>query len=178
MVTPAHADCMGDIQGIMQSQLKAGPYHVDMEMSSDMGTHKMSVDVILPTSFHMKNEKMEAIMLKEGMWMNMGGKWMQMPGANTAMMMQNMPTDFSKMMGQLANVQCLGAQPIDGKSLPAYSFDASGEAMGIKASSHVMLYADNGQPAVLVIDGEAMGHKSHTVQHITFDPNIKITAPQ
>ncbi len=176
--TTAHADCTGEIQAMMQAHLKAGPYHVTMD--TDMGgmSQKMEADVILPNSFHMKSPQMEAVMLKQGTWMKMGGKWMAMPASASGMMSQSIKTGMDTGMANLKNVQCLGSQQFEGKNYTGYSFDSSAEAMGIKASSHITAYkSDDGLPAVMIIDGEAMGKKSKMVQHITYDPSITIAPP-
>ena len=176
--TPAHADCLAEIQGIMQNHMKAGPYHIAME--SDMGGAKrmMEIDAIMPSSFHMKAPNMEFIMLKEGVWMNTAGKWMNMPAAMSGMMEQNIKTGIASGMKAISNVQCEGAQPIEGQTLNKYEMDSSGQAMGINVVSHITMYAsDKGLPQIMMVDGEAMGHKTHAVQHITYDPSITITPP-
>lgn len=178
-IVPAQADCLGDIQAIMQNHVKAGPYHVTME--ADMGGMKnaMAIDVILPSSFHMKGQGMESIMLKEGTWMLMGGKWMAMPGNLSAMVEQNVKSGLETGWKGATNAQCEGAQAIEGQTLNKFELDSSSERMGFKANSHVTLYAnDKGLPQIIMVDGEAMGKKSHTVQHITYDPSIKITPPK
>ena len=176
--TPAHADCLAEVQTIMQNHMKAGPYHVTMESDAGGAKRAMEIDAILPSSFHMKGPKMEFIMLKEGVWMNTGGKWMTMPAAMSGMVEQNIKIGIAAGMKAISNVQCEGAQPIEGQTLNKYEMDSSGQAMGLNVSTHVTMYASGkGLPQIMVVDGEAMGHKSHTVQHITYDPSITITAP-
>ena len=51
--------------------------------------------------------------------------------------------------------------------------------MGIATTSVVDLYVDgDGKPRWTVVVGEAMGQKSKSKQHITFDPGIVIADPQ
>ncbi len=175
----AHADCAAELQAVMDGHLKAGPYHVTMDQTMAGKTRKMEIDAILPSSFHMKSPEMETIMLKQGTWMKMGGKWMAMPGAMSGMVSGAIATGMEKGMANIKNLQCLGPQSVEGKTYTTYDFDSSGEAMGIKATSHVTLYkGDNGLPAIMIVEGEAMGHKSKTVQHMTYDPAITISPPQ
>ena len=177
--TSARADCTAEIKAMMDAHLKAGAYHSQIDMDMGAIKRKTEVDVILPSSFHMKSEQMEAIVLANGAWMKAGGKWMAMPagvsGQITSGIKNNM--DTSKM--NLSNVQCLGMQRMEGQSYTAYSFDSSAEVMGTKATSHITTYKNsNGLPAIMMIEGEAMGHKSKTMQHITYDPNITISPPK
>ena len=164
---------------MMDAHVKAGPYHVTMDMEMGAMKQKTEGDVILPSSFHMKSDRMESIMLANGAWMKMGGKWTAMPAAMTSQVSGSIKSNMDTSKMNLANVQCLGPQQIEGQSLTGYSFDSSAEVMGTKATSHITAYKNsNGLPAIMMIDGEAMGHKSKVVQHITYDPNIKISPPQ
>jgi hypothetical protein len=179
IATAANADCAAELQAIMQSHATAGPYHVTMEQTTADKTRKIEADVILPSSFHMKMPEMETIMLKQGTWMKMGGKWQVMPGVASGALAKAVSTGMEKGMANVKNLQCLGTQSVEGKTYKAYDFDSSGEAMGIKATSHITLYrGDNGLPAIMIVEGEAMGHKSKTVQHVTYDPAITISPPQ
>ena len=82
-------------------------------------------------------------------------------------------------MKNVKNLQCLGSQTYQGAQYNTFSFDSSGETMGIKSSSHIMMYTDgNNRPAWMEIDGKAMGKASKTIQHITFDPSITINPPK
>lgn len=175
----ALADCPADFAQVLQSFKTAGPYHVTMDQSANGKTRKMEVDVILPSSFHMKSPEMEAVMLSNGEWMKIKGKWMAMPAMMSKMTTNAINQGFASGMKGMKNLQCLGPQPIDGTTLSSFAFDSSGQAMGIKASSHVVMYVDaNQKPSVMIIDGTAMGMKSKTVQHITYDPSIQIIAPK
>jgi hypothetical protein len=176
--TAAKADCLAEIKAIMDNHLKAGPYHAVMESSFGGTARTTEVDVILPSSFHMKSAGMESIMLKSGMWMKMNGKWTSMPGGMGAMMAENIKQGMDSGLKGLSNAQCLGPQPIEGVNLSKYEMDVSGEAMGVKATSHITMYASaQGLPQIMQVDGVAMGKKSHMIQHITYDPAIKIEPP-
>ena len=117
-------------------------------------------------------------MLKSGTWMKMGGKWTAMPQMSG--MVQGMVSQgMAQGMKNVKNLQCLGSQTYQGAQYNTFSFDSSGETMGIKSSSHIMMYTDgNNRPAWMEIDGKAMGKASKTIQHITFDPSITINPPK
>jgi hypothetical protein len=178
LASQAKADCMADFKSVMDAHMNAGPYHVSMTMNLGTKSMKNEADVIMPSSFHMKSDKMEAIMLKSGTWMKMGGKWMSMPQMSG--MVQGMVSQgMAQGMKNVKNLQCLGSQTYQGAQYNAFSFDSSGEAMGIKSSSHIMMYTDDiNRPAWMEIDGKAMGKASKTIQHITFDPSITINPPK
>jgi hypothetical protein len=174
----AKADCMADLKSVMDAHMAAGPYHVSMVMNMGTKTMRNEADVILPSSFHMKSDKMEAIMLKSGTWMKMGGKWMSMPQMSG--MVQGMVSQgMAQGMKNVKYLQCLGSQSYQGAQYNAFSFDSSGEAMGVKSSSHTMMYVDDSnRPIWMEIEGKAMGKANKTVQHITFDPSITINPPK
>ena len=175
----AHADCKSDLESIMQAHLKAGPYHTSMDMVSGGKTRKIETDVILPSSFHMKMPEMETIMLKQGTWMKMGGTWKAMPAAMSAMTGNMVQDAMAHGLKNASNFKCGSSAEFDGQSYPLYEFDSSGEAMGIKATSHIRLFkGSNNLPVGMIVEGEAMGVKSMTTQHIKYDPAITINPPQ
>lgn len=175
----AQADCTAEIKAMMDAHIAAGPYHVAMDQAMGGITHKMEADVILPSSFHMKSEQMESVMLANGAWMKMHGKWMAMPPVMSTQVAGSIKSNMDTSKMNLANVQCLGQQQVEGQTYTGYSFDTSAEVLGTKATSHIMAYKNsNGLPAIMMVEGEAMGHKSKMVQHITYDANIKILPPQ
>ncbi|MBG1230936.1 hypothetical protein [Aestuariivirga litoralis] len=179
VATPSRAECLDEIKAMMQAHLASGPYHVSMDQSMGGTTRKIEADVILPSSFHMKSPEMEAVMLKQGTWMKMGGAWRQMPAAMTGAMSGAMKMEIEDGMKNVKNAQCLGSQSIEGQNLDAFIFDSNANVMGTKVISHITAYKDaQGRPAIMIIDGEAMGKKSKTVQHITYDPAITISPPK
>ena len=174
----AHADCLSELSAIMDAHKTAGPYHVSMTSHFGGKTMQNEADVILPSSFHMKSAMMEAIMLKSGTWMKIGGKWQTMPGQMTAIMQSNLANGMEQGLKNVKNLKCLGSQTYQNGQFTAYEFDSSGEAMGIKATSHITMYTTDNKPVWMVIDGMAMGKKSNMVQKITFDPSITINPPK
>lgn len=177
--TSALADCNAEFAGIWQGFMKAGPYHVEMQMTgAGGGTGAMQGDVIRPDKFHMTMPQGEMIMIGENVWMNMGGAWRQMPGTPGKMIKGQMSQSLDSGFKNHTNVQCLGATTYRDKAVTAYAFDSAGTFAGIKAKSHLQVYTINNLPAFIVVDGEAMGHKSHTEQAITYDPSITIAPPK
>lgn len=175
--TPALADCKSDLDAIFKAQL-ATPYRTEMTIKGPSQPMTVTAEVIYPDSFHMKAAQMETIMVKKKAWMKMGGTWQAMPAEAAAQFSEMINSGISKGVAAVKDVQCLGTQSYEGGSYDAYQFKTSGEMMGIQSTASVTLYASDGLPAWLVVDGEAMGKKSVTVQKVTFDPSIKITPPK
>ncbi len=177
--TSAQADCTAEIKAMMDAHLVAGPYHslIDMDMGSIK--RKTEVDVILPSSFHMKSDQMESIILPDGAWVKTAGKWTAMPAAVSQQITANIKNNMDTSKMNFANVQCLGPQQVEGQTYTSYSFDSSAEVMGKKATSHITTYKNSsGLPVIMMVDSEIMGHKSKMVQHVTYDPNITISPPK
>ena len=177
--TSAYADCQADIAGLMAAHKNVGPYHVSMTMVSAGKTMQNEVDVILPSSFHMNSKQMEMIITKDGAWMNMSGHWQAMPAQVAHMTTAIVDQGMAQGIKAMKNPACLGATSFQGGQFNTFTFDSSATVMGIVATSHVTMYADDkNRPVWVVVDGVAMGHKSLTTQKITYDPSIKITPPQ
>lgn len=174
---PAFADCKADLNAILKAQL-ATPHHVEMKTTAGGKTTTAAGEVIFPDSFHITAEGMEMLMVKKKAWMKMGGSWQAMPPETGAMMASMIENGITKGIDAMKNVECLGSEDYEGASYQAYTYTTSGETMGITTSANVKLYAtDDGVPAWLVLEGEAMGTKSTTVQKITMDPSITISPP-
>lgn len=176
-VTPSLADCKADLAAVLKAQTST-PYRVEMTSTANGQSKRMTAEVVFPGSFHIKADGMEMVMVKKKAWMKAGGTWQAMPAEAGAMMSSMIESGVSKGIDAVKNVQCLGSQDYEGQSYDAYRFASSGEAMGISSTAEVTLYANGDMPAWVVVDGEAMGTRSVTVQKITPDPSITIKPPK
>lgn len=176
--SPALADCNAELDTILKASL-ATPYRVEMTSTANGNSTKIKGEVIYPDSFHIQTDSSDMVMVKKKVWMKLDGKWQAMPADAAAMMATMIENGVTKGIEAVKDAKCLGREDYEGQSYLAYSFSTSGEVMGIASTSAVKLYAtDDGLPAWQVIEGEAMGTRSTTVQKITFDPSISITPPQ
>lgn len=176
---PALADCKADLGAVFAAHRDAGPYHIEMTMTSNGSSQKMKGKVILPDRMQMTTPEGEMIIVKKDAWMKIGGSWTKLPGAAGAMVQGAIKQGIANGMKGTSNVQCLGTVEYNDGSYDGYEFDSNGNFGGVKSKSHVILYVDaKGLPAWSVIKGKAMGVDSTIVQRITFDPDIKIKAPK
>jgi hypothetical protein len=176
---PAAADCVADIKSIMEMMTTAGAYHVKTRVTSGGFDTRMEGKVRLPDHFDMGTPQGRMILTPEGMWMQTGGAWQQMPATMRDSIKSMMTQGMNMSVSNMTSAQCLGNQNYEGGTYAAYSFNSSGTLMGIESKASVTLYADSGgKPAWMVVDGEAMGQKSLTVQQIIFDNSIVISPPK
>ncbi|MCA0432766.1 MAG: hypothetical protein LCH46_05830 [Proteobacteria bacterium] len=178
LATPAFAACEDDLKATFEQMMAGSAYRSTITSSSDAPGTVMESEAILPDKFHIRADQMEMILIGKKGWMKMGGAWQQMP-AEAAEQMSSMISDgVAQGMKGVSNVKCLGDQTYEGASYDTISYTSKGEFAGIASSSEVVLYRDgDGHPAWMVIDGEAMGVKSKTVQKITRDDTITINPP-
>lgn len=175
----ARADCKSELETIMQAHMKAGPYHTSMDMVAGGKTRKIEADVILPSSFYMQMPEMETIMVKQGTWMKVNGKWVAMPAAMSAVSGNMVQDAMAQGLKGASNFKCGTTAEFDGQSYPLYEFDTSATVMGITATSRVKLFkGENNLPVGMIIEGTAMGVRSVTTQRIKYDPSITISPPQ
>lgn len=176
----ARADARDDVLAAYRATYSSGKIRIRSEI--DAGGKKMnqSVEIHLPDSFHIKSDQMEAIVLPSGSYMKPSGQqWMRSPIDMGTMIHQFTEEGRKRSQESIANVQDLGNESADGKAAHAYSYDADGEAMGVKSKSHIKVWIDSADQRIvqMLVDGEAMGHKSKTTQHYEYDNSITITAP-
>ena len=175
---PAFADCLDELKSVADRHKTAGAYRVEMKMTGGENPTTITAEVVLPDRFRMTMPQGQAVIVGDKSWMNMGGRWMEIPGMGGAITGMTRQAELVSADSAL-NVTCSDAD-VEGRSLRLIEFDASGKPMGIDATSHVKLYLDpsTGLPAIQQIDGEAAGMKSSIVQTITFDPSIVIEPPK
>ena len=119
------------------------------------------------------------IVLPEGTWMRTGGgEWTKPPIDMSAMFKRLVPSTLEEIRAGTRNIRDEGMQAVDGQNLRAVSYDVNTQVMGIDVSSHNTVFIDaSGRIVRSVSDGEAMGHKTHSVQTIRYDDSIRISAP-
>lgn len=177
--TAAHADCKGDIQSILKATENSGPYRVEITTEANGAVSIMKGEVILPHSLHIKIDAIEMLMTPNGVWMSQGGVLQKMPNAMKDQVSDMIRQGMNMGAKAVAAPECLGNSDFEGGTYQHYKYDASGDFMGIATKSIVDLYVDDyGKPIWMLIDGEAMGHKSKTKQHITYDDSIVIADPK
>lgn len=139
-------------------------------------TTKMEANVIMPTSEHVKMDRMEMVILPQGSWMKIGANWQAAPSAIESNMLKSMMSSFKDTK---SNFECGASEDFDVHAYPAFKYDSAGDVRGIKTSSHTTLYnGDKGLPIALIVDGTAMGVHSVSTQRITYDPSITIAPPK
>ena len=133
-----------------------------------------------PNKFHMKSAESEFIIIGDSTWMKPEGQgWMKFPMSMKKIIDQYTPEVMKASMDAMSNVSSLGDEDVNGVACKVYSYDFDMKVMGIRStgSSTVYLHKDTGYPVRVESDGEAMGQQSKTVVDYTYDPNIRVAAP-
>jgi hypothetical protein len=176
--TSAQADCKADIDTILQAMQTAPPYRMTLETDADGGASKMEATAILPDRIRMKGDGMEMILTPNGFWMGKDGKLQKSPPEAAEQMREMIKQGMNIGVKAVEAPECAGQASFEGGSYELYKYIANGDFMGIKSTSSVEMYVNSdGRPEWMVMDGEAMGIKSKTKQHITYDDSITITDP-
>lgn len=138
---------------------------------------KITFDTI--KRMQVSSDEISMIIIPEGTWMRSGGgEWSKPPIDMSAMVKRLMPSTIEEIRAGTSNVKDEGMQTIDGQQLRAISYDVNTKIMGIAMSSRNTVYLDaSGRIVRSISDSSAMGHKSHTVQNITYDDSIRVNAP-
>jgi hypothetical protein len=176
--TSAHADCKAEIDGILKTMQTAPPYRVEIETTSDGNTMKMQGMAILPDSIQMKGDGMNMVLTPNGFWMGKDGDLKKSPPEAAEQMRSMMKQGMNLGMQAIEAPECMGSTSFEGADYQLYKYTAKGDFMGIKSTSSVEMYVNaKGHSEWMVINGEAMGTKSVTRQHITYDDSVTIADP-
>lgn len=126
---------------------------------------------------HLTSPRVEIIMLPEGTWMRTGGAWNKPPIDMSGMIKSYRPLGEDALRSA-KNVTDNGMTTFQGQPAHSWTYDVDMAVMGIHANSHITTYLS---PAGEILgsesDGVALGHKTHSVQKVTFDNSIRVTAP-
>ena len=133
-----------------------------------------------PNRFHMKSAESEFIIIGDNTWMKPEGQgWMKFPMSMKKVIDQYTPEVMKASMDGMTNVRFVGDEEVNGVACKVYGYDFDVKVMGFRSqgTSTVYLNADTGYPVRVESDGEAMGSRSKTVVDYTYDPNIRVAAP-
>ncbi len=177
--TAAQADCKSEVQSIMQGMESSPPYRVEIEMTSGDTTSKMQGEAILPGSVHMTSDQMEMVMTSNGVWMGKPGKMQKSPPEMAEQMKGMIKQGMNMGVSGIEATECLGVIEFEGGTYEQFKYKLNTTFMGIATKASVELYVnEDKRPVWMIIDGEAMGTKSLTKQHITYDDSVTITDPK
>jgi hypothetical protein len=175
----AHAaDARDDVFKAYQ-KLMASRFAVDIDTTGDSGAMKSHGEYDTVERIHFKNDKMEMIVVPEGTWMKTGKDWTQPPMDMSGMVKQFVPKSIDDLRAMTRNAADQGATTWNGQSVHVYSYDVDTTVMGMHVTSTNRIFLNaSGQIVHAESDGEAMGHKSHTVQDIRYDDSIRVNPPK
>ena len=179
--TPAHADPKADLLATAEAMGKVGKFKSSSTITGDDGkVFKTSAQVIWPDRFHIVTDQMEAIILPGKSYMKQPGQaWQVLPVDLSQMVAGFRAENMKQSMASTSNVKDLGTSEVNGHAVHGYEYDSSATVMGQTSKAHSKMWLDvaTGLPVRQEVDGEAMGHKSHTVQDYDFTTPVKIEAP-
>ena len=177
--TCARADCAADFAAAMNANKAAGPYHTETQMMIDGETRTLISEVILPDKIHIIKDFMdrEFLLTANGAWTKLGSDWMEIPDKKRDEILDNKNYSLSSGFKAAQNVQCLGPQPVEGKTLTAFAFDMVNTKQNNTHIAQMVYLDDKGVPAILTSDFAIGTHKTHTLAHVSHDTAITIEAP-
>jgi hypothetical protein len=176
--TAVHAADARDEVFKAYQKMMGSKFAVDITTNSGDNTMKSHGEYDTVERIHFRNDKMEMIVLPEGTWMKTGAKWTQPPVDMGGMVKQFIPKSIDDMRASTKSATDDGMTTWNGQPVHGYTYSIDTTMMGIHVTSTNKIFVNAaGQIVHAESEGEAMGHKSHTVQDIHYDESIKVTAP-
>ncbi len=156
-------------------------FAVDVTTTDDQGRQsKATAEYESLSRIHVKTDRMEILTMPEGTWVHADEQgWQQPPSEMAGMVKQFVPKSAAELQASTKNVKDEGPTTWQGKPAHQYSYDVDTMVMGANVKSHNKVIIDaDGRLVRSESDGEALGHKSHSVQLIRYDDAIKVSPPQ
>ena len=175
----AHAAGAEDAVFSAYQKLLGAKFAADVTTVSGGNTIKTHSEYDTVQRIHMKNDKMEMIVLPEGTWMRTGNDWMKPPVDMSGMVKQFIPKSIDDMRAATKDASDEGMTTWNGQPVHAYTYNVDTTVMGIHVTSQNKIYVNAaGQIIHAESNGEAMGKTSQTTQDIHYDDSIRVTAPK
>jgi hypothetical protein len=177
---PAPSDPQQALIDILKSAMQAPPYHISSTTTSDSGTTTVITgEVALPDHMHIKTSHgTEMLVVGDKSYQMVNGSWQPFSIDISSILNGILGGAAGDPSKTVSNVQYLGQDNLNGAATQVYSFTSTADLGGETVTSQVKMWVANGLPVRQEINGEFAGIKSKTVQNITYDPSIKIEAPQ
>jgi hypothetical protein len=159
-------------------KMMGSKFAVDITTTSGDTTMKSHGEYDTVDRIHFKNDKMEMVVIPEGTWMKTGVSWTKPPVDMGGMVKQFIPKSIDDMRAGTKSATDDGMTMWNGQPVHGYTYSIDTTMMGIHVTSTNKIFVNAaGQIVHAESEGEAMGHKSHTVQDIRYDDSIKVNAP-
>ena len=176
--TAAHAADARDEVFKAYQKMMGSKFAVDITTTSGDNTMKSYGEYDTVDRIHFRNDKMEMVVIPEGTWMKTGGSWTKPPMDMGGMVKQFIPKSIDDMRAGTKSATDDGMTTWNGQPVHGYTYAIDTTMMGIHVTSTNKIFVNAaGQIVHAESEGEAMGHKSHTVQDIRYDDSIKVNAP-
>jgi outer membrane lipoprotein-sorting protein len=171
-------------------QMQAGGFRADMTIDTGAGTVVTNtIEYQLPDRIHMITPAGEFIAIRnQGTWQKTGSTWQKAQVDLGAAIFDDLnPQALDKLRQTLdvkqGTVKDLGMQTVNGKQAHAYQYESSITTNGTTINSTTTLWIDpaSNLPLQSEIVSDPLvpgGAKTKTTITYTYDPNIKIQAPQ
>ncbi len=160
------------------SKMSSAHFRSDTTSTDEKGTVNTSkVEFETLDRIHLTSPRVEIIMLPGGTWMRTGGAWNK-PPIDMSGMVKNYRPLGEEALRAAKNVTDNGMTTFQGQPAHSWTYDVDVAVMGVRANSHITTYlSPTGEILGSESDGVALGHKTHSVQKVTFDNSIRVTAP-
>lgn len=173
----ASADPRGEVMAAFEAAMAKQSYRATSLTEVKGRATKSVIQVQLPSSFHLKSDESEVIVLPSGTWVNAGGQWMKMP-MDMSRMLQGISLQAMKDGASIVqDVRELPDSTVEGCAASNYAYRTSGKVMGFKADAEVELSIcdDTGLP-VRVVSLDPKG-KTRTTVTYDYETPVAIRAP-
>jgi hypothetical protein len=155
---------------------------------------RSTFEFVPPDRMHVTLGNQETIIIKgQGTWIKQNGKWVKSPvDMSTSFFGLFDPNNVDELAAELAKTttttppQFVGPDLLDGKPMFVYQYTSTTKGLGpngsdIQSTSKLWTGALDNLPYKIESTRDSTGHPGQKVQTIvtyTYDPNLKIEAPQ
>lgn len=124
--THAYADCKKEVEAALAKQRQSGAFRMEVDMVSQDGPMKMTVDYKLPDRMRqvvrlaVDPKPTETILVGDKAWSNHGEGWTPVGPDVTASLVDHFKTTVGGEMPGVGDFDCMGSVVVEGKEVMSY----------------------------------------------------------
>lgn len=179
---PAAADCAADIDKAFAAMHAAVPYRSELIAKGASVVVRTVSEVDLPRALRVKTdgrEPSELIMIGDQIWHDGGGGFEAFPAEVATKVAAQIRADMAKPLGAVENARCSETTMRDGRAHRVFEYEQAfklGQADG-RSIARLLVDATSNRPAHLEVTSTALGVVSLSLNSITYETQLSITAP-
>lgn len=178
----AWADARAEVYAAWDAMVAAGKYRTRIDATAMGQRYQQTIEIALPDRVRVEGGPGgDLVITPDGGWMRLpGAGWTEAPQSTRELSKLFLSADYLRQSKDgVRSVSALPAERLGGRPVRVYRIEQTMTVLKVQSSNTITLYVDavSGRPLRQIIEAEAAGQHSHTVQDIEYPDTLDIVPP-